>query len=84
MQEYTAEQATHKLACVHAQGRSRKHYTMKCIKLGETKAGKVKILVFGRLFWRDTEHVKAIRYVEPDRLVALSNTEAKGPRSGPA
>ena len=76
MQEYTAEQATHKLACVHAQGRSLMHYTMKCIKLGETKSGKVKVLVFGRLFWRYTEHVKSIRYVDPDRLVALSNTNS--------
>jgi hypothetical protein len=78
MDEYTADQATHKLACVHAQGRSRKHYTMKCIKLGETPSGKVKVLVFGRLFWRDTEHVKAVRYVDPDRLVSLSNTEVCG------
>jgi hypothetical protein len=72
---YTADQATHALACVHAQGRSRMHYKKKCIKLGETKSGKAKVLVFGFLFWRDTNHVQSIRYVDPERLIALSNAK---------
>lgn len=75
MSEYNVDQATHALACAHQQGRSRKNYYMKCIRLGETRSGKVKVVVFGNLFWRDTEHIKSVRYVEPYRLVRLGTEE---------
>lgn len=71
-EQFTKVDATHLLSCVHAQGSSRKSYKMHCVFLGNTKSGKAKVLVFGRLFWKDSEHVKAVRYVEPDRLTALS------------
>lgn len=77
LDDFNVEEATHKLACVHAQGGSRKHYWMRCIKLGETRSGKVKVLVFGRMFWKGQDHVRAIRYVEADRLMAIAPAACK-------
>jgi hypothetical protein len=67
--EYTADDYTHRLMCRHCFGKSVKHYYMKCIKLGETKSGKVKVLVFGDRYWGRLEEQR-IRYVSPDRLLA--------------
>lgn len=72
VEQLTKADATHLMPCVHAQGPSRKHYKMHCVLLGKTKSGKAKILVFGRLFWKDTEHIKAVRYVDQDRLIAIT------------
>ena len=63
-----AQDATHVLLCVHCFGKNRTHYHMPCIPLGHTKAGNLKVLVFGRLFWPDDQGTRRIRYVKPDRV----------------
>jgi hypothetical protein len=65
--------ATHNLNCTHRQGRSVSHYKMKCILLGTTKSGKAKLLVFGDRNWSGREHIKRVRYVDSDRITALSS-----------
>lgn len=68
--QYDISQATHYLECKHCIGRSCSYYVMDCIPLGETKSGKVKILVFGERNWKGKEHIKNIRYVDAARLRA--------------
>ena len=59
---------THLLACRHCIGRSCRDYYMNCIVLGETKNGKMKIIVFGERNWRGKEHIKRIKYVDKWKL----------------
>jgi hypothetical protein len=65
LQEYNVSQATHKLQCAHCIGHQRHNYTMPCIVLGRTKSHKVKIIVFGDRYWKNTGHVKRVKYVSP-------------------
>lgn len=60
--------ATHLLRCRHCIGTNCKEYYMACIPLGETKNGKMKVLVFGDRNWAGKDHLKRIRYVEPYRV----------------
>ncbi len=72
LSQYNVEDATHLLQCRHSMNRHQhRDYTMKCIVLGKTKKGKTKIVVFGDRFWKDTDHVKRIRYVYAWRLKPL-------------
>lgn len=71
LDKYKAENQTHYLSCAHAIGRARKNYYMKCILLGTTANGKAKIVVFGDRNWANKEHVKRLKYVEPNRILAL-------------
>ena len=48
---------------------------MRCDVLGKTKSGKLKVKVYGRMFWKDTDHITAIRYVAPDRVIEIEDTE---------
>jgi hypothetical protein len=68
MEELTYENATHLLSCKHCIGPSTKRYAMRCHVLKVMGGGRLKILVFGRLYWRDTEHIRKVRYVEDWRL----------------
>lgn len=66
-----ATDATHNLNCTHCQGRSVSYYKMKCVLLGAVKSGKAKVLVFGERNWKDREHIKRVRYVDPDRITEI-------------
>lgn len=54
---------THYLECSHCFGPHRRRYWMKCHALGLTKGGKMKVQVYGRLYWGGEE--SRIRYVDP-------------------
>ena len=75
---YDASQATHGLRCSHSIGRSKRHYTMPCLILSKTKAGMLRIVVFGERDWKYKGHKKRIRYVQPWRLFELKAAEAAG------
>lgn len=62
----TVDNFTHFLECYHQIGRNRRRYFMKCHILGTTKIGKLKIQVYGRLYWGGDE--AKTRYVEPCRV----------------
>lgn len=63
---------THLLECSHCIGKSRKEYTMKCLILKEMPDGKrLKLLVFGDMFWKDTLHIQKTRYVDKARVFPI-------------
>lgn len=65
----TADNATHTLLCTHRIGDNFKDFTMPCHGLKEMPDGRLKILVFGRLWWQSEVHKSRIRYVSPDRVM---------------
>ena len=65
----------HFLKCRHCLGSNIRDYLMRCDVLGKTKSGKLKIKVYGRMFWKDTDHITAIRYVDHDRVIEIEETE---------
>lgn len=72
LDQYKAEDATHYLKCSHCCGYDRcKYYVMKAIPIGKTKSGNIKCVVFGRLYWIDTDHIKKIRYVNPNQIIKI-------------
>lgn len=60
---------THYLLCRHCVGTHCREYEMPCNILGRTKSGKLKIEVFGERYWKNTQHIKKIRYVKPCRVM---------------
>lgn len=60
--------ATHLLECSHCLGGNRRNFTMRCQVLKTMPDGRLKILVFGRLYWKGTEHEQRVRYVAADRV----------------
>lgn len=64
----TAENAPHRLRCSHHLGSNVRHYTMPCHILKRTPSGRLKVLVFGEMYWKGREHVSKVRYVEADRV----------------
>ena len=71
----TAVNATHLLQCRHQIGRNGHDYEMRCHVLGQTKSGKVKILVIGERDWKDKNDIKKIRYVDSFRLREKKETK---------
>jgi len=67
--------ATHLLLCSHCIGSSTTYYKMRCVVLGKTKNGKIKIRVFGERNWAGRDHVSRIRYVDSWRLTEAPNAE---------
>lgn len=65
---FTAENATHLLECSHHLGTNVREYTMPCHVLSTTPKGRLKLLVFGEMYWKGREHVSKVRYVEADRV----------------
>jgi len=63
------EDATHKLRCRHAIGRSGLDYYMDCIILREMPNDRLKILVFGERYWKHYKDKRKIRYVDRYRVV---------------
>jgi len=66
---YERKDATHRFMCRAAVGCRGYNYWMYCVVLGKpTTSGKVKCLVFGDRNWKDTDHIKRIRYVDIKKL----------------
>lgn len=63
LNQYDVSMATHDLKCCHAIGRNRSYYLMPCIDLGRVKSGKHKCVVFGDRYWKNSYHIKRVRYV---------------------
>ncbi|HID9812564.1 TPA: hypothetical protein ACXI4M_003893 [Pseudomonas aeruginosa] len=71
------ENAKHLLRCSHVLGSNRREFHMRAELLGTMPDGRLKLRVFGRLFWKNTEHISRIRYVEAWRV-----SEAPQPAQG--
>lgn len=67
MNDLTAANATHELACSHC-CRWEKFYMMPCHVLKEMPGGRLKVLVFGERNWKDREHISKVRYVDAHRV----------------
>lgn len=73
MSDLTHGNATHGLRCVHAIGKSRSSYLMRCHILKDMGDGRVKVKVFGDRNWKNSEHISRIRYVEAGRVIKIGN-----------
>ena len=71
LDEYHVSEATHKLKCRHAIGRSGFNYTMPCLIIGRTKSRMLKIVVFGDRYWKHRDDRKRIRYVPPWDVIPI-------------
>lgn len=74
MENLTADNATHYLYCSHVCGNNEKHFKMKCHVLKNMNDGRYKVLVFGRLYWKNTDHLSRVRYVDASRVHAITIT----------
>ncbi|MCH9408664.1 hypothetical protein MNC86_22070 [Pantoea agglomerans] len=61
--------ARHALVCTHYIGRKSTQYLMRCEILANMPGGRLKVRVFGRLFWKGYDHVSRIRYVDVRRVI---------------
>lgn len=68
LDRFVSANATHYLACSHCIGPNCEEYVMRCNVLKEMEDGRVKLVVFGNRNWRNTEHIKRIRYAPKWRL----------------
>ena len=59
----TAADATHLLRCRHCIGGNCRDYYMLCFPIKTMPGNRLKIVVFGNLYWKDQNHIKRIRYV---------------------
>ncbi|OEE38338.1 hypothetical protein A1QO_02765 [Vibrio genomosp. F10 str. ZF-129] len=64
----TYKTATHVLDCRHAIGAGGKDYQMRCHVLKTMEDGRLKVQVYGERYWKNTEHVVKVRYVEANRV----------------
>jgi len=64
----TWENATHLLECAHAIGLNRYEYEMRCHVLKTMPDGRVKVLVFGDMYWKRGTDKSRIRYVFKHRV----------------
>lgn len=69
MSNISIENARHALKCRHMVGRNSSPYLMRCEVLANMRDGRLKVRVFGRLFWKGYDHESRIRYVESDRVI---------------
>ena len=60
--------AKHLLACSHCIGSNCTEFDMKAEVLKDMGDGRLKVRVFGDLYWKNTEHKHRIRYVEAWRV----------------
>jgi len=81
MDQYKREDVTHLLECKFYNSQRSHVYFMPCIKLSETKRGKVKVVLFG---WRDRDESslpeswrnrKRIVYVSKWKLTEINKQE---------
>lgn len=70
MKEFVRSDATHLLSCRHCLGKNITNYEMRCIPLKAMPDGRLKILVFGDLFWGGEN--KKIRYVSANRVMEIT------------
>lgn len=60
--------AKHLLSCSHCIGVNCREFDMKCEVLKELPGDRLKVRVFGDLYWKNTEQKHRIRYVEAHRV----------------
>lgn len=70
-QDLSASNATHLLQCRHSFGRGNTYYKMRCHVLKTMPDGRLKVRVYGNRYWKDTDHIVNVRYVESSRVTAL-------------
>jgi len=70
MDETDVNQATHLVSCKLGLGNGQIKYTQPCLVLKEMPDGRLKILAFGDRHHKGTEHVKHVRMVAAEKVVA--------------
>ncbi|MDI5832572.1 hypothetical protein OCF84_21370 (plasmid) [Shewanella xiamenensis] len=70
--QLTADNATHLLLCRHAVGSNGKDYQMRCHILKRMSDGRLKLRVYGYLFWNHSPHIVKVRYVESWRVTEIN------------
>jgi len=68
LDDYAADKATHLLECSHCIGSNCKQFDMRCSIVKTMPDGRLKIVVFGELYWKGKDEKKRIRYVEAWRV----------------
>jgi hypothetical protein len=76
--------ARHALVCTHRVGKNGSQYLMRCELLANMPDGRLKVRVFGRMFWKGYEHVSRIRYVEARRVIPWTADAAAAEAAKPA
>ena len=71
LDKYTIKETTHKLRCKHKIGKYTRVYYMDCIILKKLQNNRLKLLVFGNRYFKNTDRIKRIRYVDDDYRVTL-------------
>lgn len=74
LQSLNAENATHFLSCRHAIGSGGKYYQMRCHILKTMPDGRLKLRVYGDRYWKGTDHIVKIRYVESYKVEVIRGT----------
>ena len=72
IQQLNASNATHLLQCRHAFGDNGKFYKKRCHILKKMPDGRLKLQVYGDRYWKDTDHIVRIRYVESSRVSQIT------------
>ncbi|CAK3961886.1 DUF3319 domain-containing protein [Vibrio crassostreae] len=72
IQQLNASNATHLLQCRHALGDNGKFYKKRCHILKKMPDGRLKLQVYGDRYWKDTDHIVRIRYVESSRVSQIT------------
>lgn len=66
------ENADRLLSCSHAIGSNRRDFHMRAEYLKTMPDGRLKLRVYGFLYWKDKEHISRIRYVEAWRVSQIA------------
>lgn len=75
--ELTHANATHLLECSHVLGGRRKTFMMRCHILRDLPGDRLRVLVFGRLYWKGTEHHQRCRSVDAWRVSQIPALSAE-------
>lgn len=75
LDDYTADKATHLLECTHCIGTTCKDFAMRCNVVKTMPDGRLKLVVFGRLYWGGDD--KKVRYVEAWRVSPIPDKTDK-------
>jgi len=68
-------EAKHRIRCEHHIGSNVRVYYMRCDVLKAMPDGRIKVRVYGRLYWKGTEAITRTRYVEASRVEGRRNDQ---------
>lgn len=66
--KYGHEDYTHELHITEKKGNYSSTSTLRCIVVGETARGRLKVVIFGKANDPSAFHIKSVRYVTPSQV----------------